>query len=222
MFMSAETPRKTLVVTSANPREGKTTIAASIATSLAQSGKRVLLVDTDLRKPRLHRSFDKTLERGITTVLVGEHTLGEAVHETEITGLDFAAAGPIPPNPSELLHTSQFKALLAEMAGLYDQIVFDSPPLAAVADAAVLAPQVDGVIVVVHGQRTSRDALRSALRRLRSVGSHVIGGVLNDVDLSAGTYGYYQAGSYYMEEQQDPSDGGGGGPIAPQRPVADA
>ena len=108
-FMSADTPRKTLVITSANPREGKTTVAVSLATSLAQSGKRVLLVDTDLRKPRLHRSFGKTLSRGITTVLVGEHSLKEAVHETDISGLDFLASGPIPPNPSELLHTSQFQ-----------------------------------------------------------------------------------------------------------------
>jgi succinoglycan biosynthesis transport protein ExoP len=179
------------------------------------------LVDTDLRKPRLHRSFGKPLTRGITTVLVGEHTLAEAVHQTDVARLDFLASGPIPPNPSELLHTAQFKALLEEMARTYDQVIFDSPPLAAVADAAVLAPQVDGAILVIHGQKTSRDALRSALRQLHSVGTHLIGGVLNEVDLSARTYGYYQAGGYY-EEQRDPSDGDGGDPPSKTRPIAQA
>src|SRR6185295_6545673 len=111
-------------------------------------GKRVLLVDTDLRKPRLHRSFGKSGLRGVTTILVGEHTVKEAVQETDVPGLDFLACGPIPPNPSELLHTTQFRELVAETARLYDQVIFDSPPLTAVTDAAIIAPQVNGSIVV--------------------------------------------------------------------------
>jgi capsular exopolysaccharide synthesis family protein len=209
MFMSADTPRKTLVVTSASPREGKTTVSLSLAISLAQSGKRVLLVDTDLRKPRIHRTFGKSSARGVTTVLVGEHSLEEAIQETEIPQLDTLAAGPIPPNPSELLHTAQFRDLVAHLARTYDQVIFDSPPLAAVTDAAIIAPQVDGAILVIHGRKTSRDALRSALRQLRDVHSHVIGGVLNDIDLSARQYGYGQYYYYYHTEEyraDDPGD----------------
>lgn len=193
-FMAAERPQRALVVTSANPREGKTTVAISLAISLAQSGKRVLLVDTDLRKPRIHRAFGCNNARGVTTVLVGEHSVAQAVQQTEVPGLDLLASGPIPPNPAELLHTNQFRELIAELGRRFDHVLFDSPPLAAVTDGAVIAPQVDGVVLIVHGQKTTRDAMRSALRQLRDVGAHITGGVLNNVDLSSRQYGY---GSYY-------------------------
>jgi capsular exopolysaccharide synthesis family protein len=221
-FMSADRPRKTLVVTSASPREGKTTVSISLAISLAQSGKRILIVDTDLRKPRIHRSFSKPLTRGVTTILVGEHSAKEAIQETEIPGLHMLASGPIPPNPSELLHTEPFKQLLAELGKSYDHVILDSPPLAVVTDAAIIAPQVDGTILIIHTQRTTRDALRSALRQLRDVRGHLIGGVLNEVDLSSqragySTYYYYRDDSYYAEE----GDGGDGGSKS-SRPVAQA
>ncbi|MEY4575644.1 MAG: hypothetical protein RL701_347, partial [Pseudomonadota bacterium] len=213
-FMSADRPRKTLVVTSASPREGKTTVSISMAISLAQSGKRILIVDTDLRKPRIHRSFGKPLNRGVTTILVGEHTAKEAIQETGIPGLSLLASGPIPPNPSELLHTEQFKQLIADLAKQYDHVILDSPPLAAVTDAAVIAPQVDGTILVIHTQRTTREALRSALRQLRDVSGHLVGGVLNEVDLATHRYGhssyyYYRNEGYY--ESDDGGDGGDGG-----------
>jgi polysaccharide biosynthesis transport protein len=203
-FMSADRPRKTLVVTSASPREGKTTVSISLAISLAQSGKRILIVDTDLRKPRIHRAFNKPLTRGVTSILLGEHSAKEAIYDTEIPGLAVLACGPIPPNPSELLHTEQFRALLAELGKSYDHLILDSPPMAVVTDAAILAPQVDGTILIVHAQRTTRDALRSALRQLRDVSGHLIGGILNNVDLSSNRYGY--STSYYYRDESYTAD----------------
>jgi capsular exopolysaccharide synthesis family protein len=226
-FMSAETPRRAIVITSASPREGKTTVTMSLAISLAQSGKRVLIVDTDLRKPRIHRALGKPSGRGVTSILVGEHTIEECLQDTDIPGLSMLASGPIPPNPSELLHTSQFQQLVNDLTRRFDQVIFDSPPLTAVTDAAIIAPQVDGAILVIHGQKTTRDALRSALRQLRDVNSHVTGGVLNDVDLSARQYGYgayyyYHSEGYYEEQPSDRGGGGDGPPSSPGRPVAQA
>jgi succinoglycan biosynthesis transport protein ExoP len=199
-FMSADRPRRTVVITSPSPREGKTTVTLSVAISLAQSGKRVLVVDTDLRKPRLHRALGTTLGKGVTTVLVGELSVKEAIQDTEIPGLSFLASGPIPPNPSELLHTSQFRQLLNDLSKMFDQVILDSPPLAAVTDAAIIAPQVDGAILVVQSERTTRDALRTALRQLRDVGCQPTGAILNAVDLSTQRYGY---GSYYYYNREN-------------------
>ena len=220
-FMSADRPRKTFVVTSASPREGKTTLTLSLAISLAQSGKQVLVVDTDLRKPRLHRALGTTLSTGLTSVLVGELSVKEAIQKTDIDGLSLLTSGPIPPNPSELLHTGQFRQLISDLSKMYDQVIFDSPPLAAVIDAAVIAPQVDGAIVVLHGQRTTRDALRSALRQLRDVGCQPVGGVLNEVDLSANRYGY---GSYYYYNREGyyEADAAENEEKQPPRPIAQA
>jgi capsular exopolysaccharide synthesis family protein len=198
MFMSAEKPQWALVVTSASPREGKTTVTVSLAISLAQSGKRVLLVDTDLRKPRIHRAFNLGNAIGVTNVLVGEATVEKAIQKTEIAGIDVLASGPVPPNPAELLHTPAFAELIAAARSRHDIVLFDSPPLGAVTDAAIVAPQVDGVLLVVHGRKTTRDVLRSALRQLADVSAHVTGGVLNNVDLHERRYGY---GSYYYYRQ---------------------
>jgi capsular exopolysaccharide synthesis family protein len=148
----------------------------------------------------------------VTSVLVGQQPLREAIQTTDVPGLDLLASGPIPPNPSELLHTAQFAELVQQLTRLYDHVLFDSPPLTVVTDAAVLAPQVDGTVLVVHAQRTTRDALRSALRQLQDVGAHVTGGVMNDVDLAARRYGYrygrygpgthyYNYGGYYASDE---------------------
>ena len=219
-FMSADRPRKTIVITSASPREGKTTVTMSLAISLAQSGKRILVVDTDLRRPRLHRALGKTFARGVTTVLVGEHTAEEAIQETDIPNLSLLASGPVPPNPSELLHTEQFRQLIADLAVNYSHVILDSPPLAAVTDASIIAPQVDSTMLVIHAQRTTRDAVRSALRQLRDVNVQLTGGVLNEVDLSAQSYGagsyyYYRNEAYYRADNSDDEK-------PPSRPVAQA
>ena len=213
-FMVASRPVQAFVVTSASPREGKTTIATNVAISIAQSGRRVLLVDTDLRRPRLHRAFGIGSARGITSILVGADKLEDVVESSPVPGLDLLPCGPVPPNPAELLHSVGFQQFLKDVVTKYDQVIFDSPPLGAVTDAAVLAPQLGGVLLVVRAGTTTRDALRSALRQLADVGAHVIGAVANGIDLAEtayGTDGYYQYyrrdGYYYGEDEQ-------GGPAA--------
>ncbi len=201
-FMSADKPIRAILVTSSSPAEGKTTVAVSLATSLAQSGKRVLLVDSDLRRPRIHRTFGISGASGVTSVLVGEKTLQEAAIPTVVPNLDVLPCGPTPPNPAELLHSSRFRDLLNEALSLYDRVVFDSPPLGAVTDAAILAPQLDTTILVVKSQQTTRDAITSALRQLRDVKARFAGGILNDVDLTGSHYGYGYGSYYYYYRRE--------------------
>ena len=189
-FMTTDQPLCTLMVTSPNPLEGKTTVAISLAVVMAQSGKRVLLVDTDLRRPRIHHSFGLHPTVGITSVIVEQCSFQEVVHHSEVPGLDVLPCGPTPPNPSEILQTAKFAELLQEARSLYDLLVFDSPPLGAVTDAAVLGPQVAGTILVVQGGSTSRHGLYSAIRQLRGVGANLLGAVLNGMDMTSGRYGY--------------------------------
>jgi capsular exopolysaccharide synthesis family protein len=212
-FMSADNPIRAMVITSASPREGKTTVTTNIAISLAQSGKRVLMVDTDLRRPRIHRAFGVSGARGVTSVIVGEEDLMKVVVKTDIPNLDVLPCGPIPPNPSELLHSHRFRGLVEAALEHYDRVIFDSPPLGAVTDAAVLAPQLDAVLLVVKAHSTTRDALQSALRQLRDVGANIAGGVLNDVDpkrkgYGGGDYYYYyrREGYYYANTDGEPGD----------------
>lgn len=205
-FQAADRPLNTIAVTSAMPRDGKTAVSISIATVLAQSGKKVLLVDTDLRKPRLHRAFGLPAGEGVTSVLAGQCTLPEAVQTTEIPGLTLLQCGPIPPNPSELLHTRRFNDLLQETRSLYDVVMFDTPPLGAVTDPAIIATQVDGTIVVVRSRSTTRAGVEAALRQLNGVSARIVGAVLNGVDLNDSSYGTYYAyqGGYYAEAEDEP------------------
>jgi succinoglycan biosynthesis transport protein ExoP len=196
MFMAAESPNKTMVVTSANPKDGKTTVATNIAIALAQSGQRVLLIDADLRRPRIHKAFGLDNRTGLTNALVGERSLSQVTTDVGIDKLAVVTCGPLPPNPAELLHTKQFSRLLEEAASQYDRVIFDSPPLRAVTDAAIVAPQCGGVLLVVRARATTRDAVIAAIRSLGDVRANVLGGVLNDVDTSRGGEGYL-GGSYY-------------------------
>ena len=195
-FMSATAPIRSLVVTSGNPGEGKSTVCVSLAVALAQTGKTVLIVDSDLRRPRLHRVFGRALGEGVTSILVGEKTLADVVIQTEVPNLFVLPCGPIPPNPAELLHSVHFSEMLRDMLSKYDRVLFDSPPLGAVIDAAVLGPQLDGVVVVIKAESTTRDSLTSTLRQLKDVSAVVRGVVVNDVDVSQKEYGYGRSGYY--------------------------
>lgn len=214
-FQSADRPLRTLAVTSAMPKDGKTTIAISIATTLAQSGRRVLLVDTDMRKPRLHRVFKLATGAGITSVLAGEATIDEVVRATDIPGVTVMQCGPLPPNPSELLHTRRFADVIQETREKYDVVIFDTPPLGAVTDPAVISTQVDGTIMVVRSGATTRNGVDAALRQLHSVSARLVGIVLNGVDLTDSNYGsYYAYYRGYYEDEGGPDATGPGAKTA--------
>ena len=210
-FMSAADGRmagKCLLVTGSLPQEGKTTVSTNIAASFAQSGKRVLIIDADLRKPKIHEAFDLSRDRGLTSFIVGEAKLDAIVQATRVPGLDAVTSGPVPPNPAELLHTEQFRKLIEEARAEYDVVVFDSPPLGAVTDAAIVASQVDGTILVARAEVTTRDAFQSSTRQLKDVNARVLGSVLNAFDMRSDSYygrGYYyrQYGGYYTEDAEE-------------------
>ena len=209
-FMSPDNPAQTLVVTSSSPQEGKSTVTINLGITIAQSGRRTLIIDADMRRPRLHRSFGLSNDKGLSNIILGESELEETVHHLGVEGLDLLTCGPIPPNPAELLHTESFKNLVTKVRSEYDQIVFDSPPVNPVSDALVLGSMLDGVIFVTDAGNTRIPAARDATMRLKGVGSRILGTVLNNVDLEqrsgAGYYGYqyyYYRGSYYYGETTD-------------------
>jgi capsular exopolysaccharide synthesis family protein len=198
--VSAET--KVFLATSAAPGDGKTTVACSLAISLAQTGERVALVDCDLRRPRLHRIFDKPNHSGVTSVLAGTLSTSEVAHQTVVPNLTFISSGIPPMNPAELLHSEGFAAFLRDLRSSYDRVVLDSPPLIPVADAAILATQADATVVVARAFETKKHAARRAAKILLDVNANVIGTVLNAVDFSRGEYRYYQ---YYDYGRQKPA-----------------
>lgn len=207
-FMSPDHPIKTLLVTSAGPSEGKTTVACSIAIAMAQAGLKVLLIDCDLRRPRVHRAFGKVNSRGLTSALLDGEAIPDDLVRTDIPNLDVLPAGPIPPNPAEIVHSDRFKALLRGLQEKYDRIVIDSPPVVPVTDAAILATQVDGTVLVVRAFKTSRELAIEGRRALQSVGGRIVGAVLNGVDLDRGyykqyRYQYYKRAGYYLSEKPE-------------------
>lgn len=198
-FTSPDRPYRTLLVTSAGPSEGKTTVACSIAITMAQAGQRVVLVDCDLRRPRVHRVFGRTNDVGLTSALLDASADGIIASQTEVPNLSVIPTGPMPPNPAELLQSAAFANLLARLHDRYDRVVLDSPPLVPVTDAAILSTLVDGTVLVVRAHRTTRELARRAQRALRDVNAKIVGVVLNAVDFENRSYGYYQ---YYQYKQE--------------------
>jgi len=207
MFTAVEHKRKTLAFTSSGPQEGKTTSAINLAIVMAQAGEKTVLVDADLRKPRIEKAFDMEAEHGLTGILAGRENLDEAIRKTDNNNLDIITCGLIPPNPSELLGSSKMDELLEELENRYDRVIIDTPPVLAVTDAVVLSGKVDGTIVVVKGGDTNRHALLKTKEILESVhSSNLIGVVLNMVETGkgGGHYYYYQYygkyGKYYSQD----------------------
>lgn len=197
LFMSPDKPLKRMLVTSSGPQEGKSTTAINLAIAMAQSGQRVLIVDTDMRRPRLHRAFGVPNDLGVSSIVVGEGKLEDAIKTTEVPGVYLLPCGPVPPNPAELLHTRAFGELLETLEARFDRVLLDSPPVGAVADAVVLATQVNGVVMVLKAGVTNRDVARRTLRALNDVKATMLGAVLNDVNLERSRYGDYSYGYSY-------------------------
>jgi capsular exopolysaccharide synthesis family protein len=177
---------------------------------MAQSGSRVLVVDTDLRRPRVHKAFGFPNDKGITSTLLDVHPIDEAIRTTEIDNLHVLPCGPIPPNPAELIHTDKFASLVEELSKHYDRVIFDSPPVTAVTDAAILVHHVDGAILIFRPLQTHRSAARQAKRSLEDVGGRILGAVFNNLDLENRDYGYYhyyyyRKYGYYYGESRDSS-----------------
>lgn len=213
-FSALDNPPRTLMTTSPNPGEGKSTTLANLGVVMAQQGQRVILVDTDLRRPTLHRFFGLPNSVGLTTALLQANPVADGfVQPTRIENLQVLTSGPLPPNPAELIGSERFKALLEDLKQHADVVLLDSPPVLAVTDAAILARQVDGVVMVVEAGGTRRPLATSAKDALEKVGAKVLGVALNRLRPRGDGYYYY----YYYYHQYYSHDDEGKGEGGPQR-----
>jgi capsular exopolysaccharide synthesis family protein len=180
-----------IAVTSANPREGKTMMASNLAVSMAMAGRRVLLVDADLRRPQMHQIFNVTRSPGLSDVITGDAKPSDALRPTRTPGLFVLAAGSDAASPTDLLDSERLQQLIHGFSQVFDVILLDCPPVLAVADASIIAHAASSVLFVVRSGDTSRDAARAAVDRLVSVQAQVVGVVLNNAKVDAGSeYGY--------------------------------
>lgn len=191
-YSSVDKPLQTFMVTSTDPGEGKTTTLGNLAIVFAQTNKKVLVVDCDLRKPRVHTVFDCENSVGLSNLLTQEDEipLEEVLQPSTLDNLKILTSGPKLPNPSEWLGSNKMKKLLKAMTDYADIVILDTPPTMAVTDAVVLAPQTDGVVLVIRSGRTHRDALKNTIGQIRAANARILGVVLNDVDASQSAYSY--------------------------------
>jgi protein-tyrosine kinase len=190
-FASIDREVRTIMVTSSGPGEGKSTTAANLAVVMAQQGKRVLLVDADMRKPTVHYTFRANNTRGLTNVLTKQATLEEAAAPTEVDDLDVLASGPIPPNPAELIGSKAMDHMLETATTPYDAIIFDTPPVLAVTDAQIMANRCDGTILVVSSGKTENEAATQSKELLEKSKAKILGVVLNRKPQKKSNYHYY-------------------------------
>ena len=197
LFSSAEEGGRSVVITSTGPGEGKTMVATNLSVALAQTGQRVLLVDADMRKPRVHSVFGQTQEPGLSNVLVGNAKASEAIRGTAVSGLWTMTAGMLPPNPSELLGSKRFKDFISTLGQHFDWVIIDTPPVMAVTDSVIASNVAQGVVFVLGAEMTSRHTAQRAIEQLANGKAKFVGAVLNRVDLHHHAYYYSQ---YYRRE----------------------
>jgi capsular exopolysaccharide synthesis family protein len=207
LFSSAGKPPQTILVTSSQPAEGKTTTAINTAITLAQSGADVVIIDCDLRRPRLHNHFNFGNSTGLTNYLSGEKNPENLLKPfANLPKLRVITSGPIPPNPAELLSSNEMKNLLQFLKSKYKHVIIDSPPAISFTDAAILSTQVDGVVLVAMAGKSSVHLMRRFKQRLSNIGARIYGVVLNGIKSNSVEYGYYGYGyeyNYYANDDDD-------------------
>jgi len=209
LSLSAPAERqRTVLVASPKPEDGKTTIAVNLAIAIAKAGRRVLLIDANFRRSRLHQLFPNQRREGLSNALIGQGRLEELAHTTELPNLDVLFAGPTPPNPAELLSSEYMRSLIAQATERYDQVILDGPPVLLVSDALVLASMVDGVILVCRAKVNSRGVAQRARDQLARVNAHLFGAVLNAAQVRRGGYFREQLRTYYEYQPEELAAGG--------------
>lgn len=190
-FSAIDSAFQTILVTSPEVGSGKSTIAANLAIVYAQQGKKTLLIDGDLRKPTVHKTFSKNMFCGLSSVLTDQIDLHEACQSTEVPNLSILTSGAIPPNPNEMLSSNKMTVILEELKQEYDLIIIDTPPVTIVSDALVIAQEVDGVILAVRYGVTLKDRIKQAVEQIGMTRTPIIGTVLNGVSEKKSNYYYY-------------------------------
>jgi len=197
-FASMDHPIRTMVVSSANPSEGKTLTTANLGIVFALLGKKVIIVDSDLRKPKIHKLFNIDKSPGITDLLVEDLNFEDVLHKTDIENLNVIPCGKSPPNPAEILASQKMETLIRMIEQKADLVIYDSPPLAAVTDPLLLATKVDGIILVVKHRSTNKEMVSHLVEQLKKAKVNIIGAILNQTMMTRG-YGYYQYYSKYYK-----------------------
>lgn len=201
-FSSTDAEIQTIVVTSSGPGEGKSTTSSNLATVMAQSGKKTLLIDCDQRKPKLHKLFEISNEKGLSDYIVGEAKFDDVINCTEQEDLYLLTSGTRPPNPAELLASSRMKQFISMLKESFDYIILDTPPVMVVTDAQILAQYCDGCVLVVSSAEVDKQAAIKSKELLDKVNAKILGVVLNKLDTNnKGYYGYYY--QYYYSNDQD-------------------
>lgn len=192
-FSNVDKEYKTLMVTSSNMSEGKSTVSANIATTFAKQGLHTLLVDSDLRRPTVNATFGIDNPQGLSNYLSERNfDINSIIYKTSVKNLYVMPSGPIPPNPSELIGSKRMAELIKKLSEQLDLVIFDAPPVLSVTDAQIVSTNVDGTILVVRANKTEKAAVKEAVRLIKQVGGHIIGTILNDVEVKgSGYYGYY-------------------------------
>lgn len=204
-FANVDKAVKTILFTSAGPDEGKSTVTANLGFVMAQAGKKILIIDADMRKPIQHKIFDIDNGQGLSTTLVEDVSGLTYVSATLQDNLHVLTSGPIPPNPAELLGSNRMQRLIREAEEHYDTVLIDSPPAIALADSSILAPMVDGAILVLSAGQVTKEYALQTKERLETVGARIIGAVLNKVEMKSKEHYYYYY--YYYGSDRD-EDGG--------------